>query len=168
MPEPRSAPDIPTDGLKHDWELLDRYQAFSAELLRVSLLGIAGVGYLVTQLTAKDSTLRVDVTKPETILYFWLTLLVLGVAAAAALGHRYVSADSMACHIKLLRMRLREAEKSEAEKSDAKKREIEREKRSRDRRLKVSGLLLLIAALALGLGALVLALTFARLLASAA
>jgi hypothetical protein len=53
-------PDIPSEGLKHDWELLDRYQAFSAELLRMSLVGIGAVGFLVTALAGKESLLKIS------------------------------------------------------------------------------------------------------------
>lgn len=158
MPEYEPPPDIPADGLKHDWELLDRYQSFSAELLRISLLGIAGVGFLVTLFTGTDTTLKVDVTGPGTVRHLLMTLVGLGVSAGSALGHRYVSSDSMAFHISLLRMRLRGASPDE----------IGAEKRSRDRRFKWSAWLLLLSALALGIGTASLALAFGGLLAGAA
>ena len=83
-----------------------------------------------------------------------LTLLALGLSAGAALAHRFVSTDSMACHISLLRMRLRSRTESD----------VENETASRNRMLKLSGRLLLLSGLLLGVGALALAASFIFLL----
>ena len=151
------SPEIPPDGLKHDWELLDRYQAFSAELLRISLLAIAGVGYLLTQLTGKDTTLKVDVRAPGSRWALTAALVGLGLSAGAALGHRYISSDSMACHISLFRKLLRGASPES----------IADEKRERNRQFRRSAQLLVVSAVCLGAGAVALTLAFAWLLASA-
>ena len=50
MSEPLNVKDlgeIEVPALKHDFELSDLYQNFSAEMLRLSLLGIASVGFLI-------------------------------------------------------------------------------------------------------------------------
>ncbi|HEX5079301.1 MAG TPA: hypothetical protein VFV80_09145 [Geminicoccaceae bacterium] len=83
-----------------------------------------------------------------------VTLFALGLSAAAALVHRFAAADSMAFHISLLRMELR----------DKPKEDRELEKALRDRRLKQSGWLLLLSSGLLGLGALALAVSFMFLL----
>lgn len=44
------------DSFKAGFELTDKYQAFSAELLRLALLGIAGYGFLLSQIAVKDAT----------------------------------------------------------------------------------------------------------------
>jgi hypothetical protein len=147
-------PDIPTDGLKHDWELLDRYQAFSAELLRMSLAGIAAVGFLVTALAGKEPLLKISGVPLTSRWSIGVSLVALGLSAGAALAHRFVSSDSMAYHISLLRMRLRGTAEAD----------IAWEKAARDMRLKLSGALLVVAGLFLGIGALALAVSFIALL----
>jgi hypothetical protein len=151
---PTLPPDIPGEGLKHDWAMLDRYQAFSTELLRVSLTGIGAVGFLVTALAGKDSLLKISGVPPASRWGMGITLFALGLSAASALGHRYVSSDSMACHISLLRMEMRHRSKEE----------IEIEKESRNRRFKQSGALLFLSSCLLGLGAVALTLSFITLL----
>jgi hypothetical protein len=79
---------------KPDLELLDRYQAFSAELLRVALLAIGLFGFSVKELHA-----------PAGMSGWWLGLALLAfgflaVAAGCALGHRYYSTDGMFHHIR--------------------------------------------------------------------
>lgn len=147
-------PDIPVDGLKHDWELLDKYQAFSAELLRISLAGIGAVGFLVTALAGEESLLKITGVPPTSRWAMAVTLLALGLSAGAALAHRFVSSDSMACHISLLRMELR----------DRPDEDIKRERALRNRRFKQSGRLLLLSSWLLGVGALALAVSFIALL----
>ena len=89
------------EDLNHDWQLLDRYQAFSAEVLRLSLLGTGGVGFLILNLApATHAPLTMQTRVGVTI-----TLIVLGLAAATALLHRYISVDSMARHLSYLRKR---------------------------------------------------------------
>ncbi len=146
--------DIPSEGLKHDWELLDRYQAFSAELVRMSLAGIAAVGFLVTALAGKESLLKISGVPPTSLVGIAVCLFALGLSAGTALAHRFVSSDSMAYHISLLRMQLRG-------KADD---DISKERLARNRRLKLSGTLLLVSGLSLSIGALALAVSFIVLL----
>lgn len=68
--------------------------------------------------------------------------------------HRFVSSDSMACHISVLRMQLKG-------KPDA---DVTAEKTARNSRLKSSGFLLLFSGLFLGVGALALAISSVALL----
>jgi hypothetical protein len=147
-------PDIPVEGLKHDWEMLDKYQAFSTELLRMSLAGIGAVGFLVTALAGKDSLLKITGIPPASRWGMGLALLALGLSAATALGHRYVSSDSMACHISMLRRDLRGRPKVD----------IDSERKLRNRRFKQSGMLLLLSSCLLGVGGLSLAFSFIALL----
>jgi hypothetical protein len=137
-----------------DWELLDRYQAFSAELLRMSLTGIGAVGVLVTALAGKESLLRISGVPLTSKWSMAVSLLALGLSAGAALAHRFVSSDSMAYRISLLRMRLRGRAAAE----------IAKEKAMRDGRLKLSGLSLLSAGSFLSIRALALAVSFIALL----
>jgi hypothetical protein len=146
--------DIPTEGLKHDWELLDRYQAFSAELLRMSLAGIAAVGFLVTALAGKGSLQNISGVPLTSRLAMGVGLLALGLSAGAALAHRFVSSDSMAYHVSVLRMQLRGRADTD----------IASEKAARNKRFKLSSALLSAAASFLSIGALALAVSFIALL----
>ena len=157
MPEDTNAKadaDIPSDGLKHDWELLDKYQSFAAELLRLSLAGVAAVGFLVAAIAGEEGLLQVTGIPLGSRVGFAVALIALGLCAGAALGHRFVSSDGMACHISLLRMRIRG-------RSDV---EIEQERHARNRRFKQSGILLWLSGAFLGGGAMALVVAFIGLL----
>jgi hypothetical protein len=140
--------DIPSEGLKPDWDLLDRYQTFSAELLRMSLAGIAGIGFLVI---GKAGLIRISGLPRLSMI---VALVTLGLSAGAALTHRYVSSDSMACHVRLLRMELRGTQGAG----------VASEKAARNFRLKLSSVTLFVSALFLGIGASALAVSFILLL----
>ena len=81
---------------KHHFELLDRYQAFSAEVLRLSLATIAAFGFFLGIEHGEGLTIAhqmVSHTGPRWLIGSGLVALV--ISAAAALAHRYVSADAM-------------------------------------------------------------------------
>lgn len=86
---------LPDNTFEHDLALSDRYQSFSAELLRLALLGIAAIGFLITNVllrTASPSNVPVNPPKPlpsEFESYVVVSLICLGVCAACALLHRY-------------------------------------------------------------------------------
>jgi hypothetical protein len=91
---------------KPDLDLLDRYLAYSAELLRLALLGLAGYGFLLKELVY-SSTPRTDFT--DRLFHSrWILIcgvICLGVSAALALQHRIFATDSLACIIDHLRHR---------------------------------------------------------------
>ena len=94
---------------KNDLELLDRYQAFSSEILRIALLGLSGLGVLVTSLLIVVKKGATDVVRdvPNGAKHWvMVSALTFGLAAAAALLHRYFSTNSMACHLRILRLEL--------------------------------------------------------------
>lgn len=105
IPRGRVGVAIPEDAYKVDVALLSQYQSYSAELLRLSLLGIAAVGFLL-----KDVALG---GKPEQTHFLvrlldnsWIVIVsicALGFAAACALAHRIFSAESFACMTLFLR-----------------------------------------------------------------
>jgi hypothetical protein len=90
---------------KIDLEVVDRYQSFSAELLRLALLGIAGYGFLLSQIVFKSTgaTPFLESLKGNT---GWLVLglVALGFAVASALGHRYYSTECITHYARLLRL----------------------------------------------------------------
>lgn len=120
----------------------------------MALAGVAAVGFLVTALAGDKGLLQVTRVPSTSRWGFALTLIGFGLSAGFALGHRYVSSDSMACHIRLLRMRLRGRSKSETDQEQA----------ARNRRLKLSGTLLCFSAVFLAIGALSLVVAFIGLL----
>ena len=92
---PRGTAPIDEDRYKGDFELLDRYQKFSEELLRLSLGGIAVVGFFIEK--CKDEIVR---SSKWTII---VALVGLALSAMGALVHRYYSADGMFHHLRAIR-----------------------------------------------------------------
>ena len=140
---------------EHDLAISERYQAFSSELLRLALLGLAGVGFLLVSLDpAKDgqpSVIRGNLSSIAPWLY--ATLACLGVCCAASLAHRYVSADGLAFHLKYLRLL-----KSGSSPED---KTVQEEREGRSKRWNAGTILLAVAAGALAGGAASLAAAFA-------
>jgi hypothetical protein len=89
---------------KAEVELADRYQSFTAELLRLSLLGIAIFGFLYKEVfldfdRKKHPLVPIDMLK--TIASF--SILLFGICALLALVFRYWSAESTRLYIEGLR-----------------------------------------------------------------
>ncbi len=139
---------IPERTIEHDLALLERFQEFSAELLRVALIGISAIGFVVSRivLPEKEAT---QVVLDHTVKWLVIAALIsLAVSAAAALVHRYYAADSMSWHLQAMRRYERNAE-SDVQKADS-------EFRARLKQFKVSGRAIACSALALGVGAVLL------------
>ena len=87
---------------KAELELVDRYQSFVAELLRLSLLGIAVFGFLYTNIFSKPS-----VPASELHTYAkWLaatSVLMFGASAAFALVFRFFATEGVRFYIEALR-----------------------------------------------------------------
>jgi hypothetical protein len=129
--------EIQIEALKHDLDLHDRYQGFSAEILRISLLGITAIGFLIANvllvLSPKENgaqttrTINLAAIAPEPFkLFASLSLISFGLASAASLSHRYFAADAMACHLRAVRLFKRGRESDDDEgKKEAGKRKLE-------------------------------------------
>ena len=143
---------LPDKTFEHDMAVLDRYQSFSAEVARLALLGVTAIGALFVAAFGADkapAALRSALAASQ-----WAALLALsafGAATLAALFHRYISTDSMAAHLRALR--LRAAPRS----GDA--RRAQDEEADRDGRLRASSRWLAVAAVCLAIGAVCFALT---------
>ena len=142
----RTLGEIKADGFEQDVLINDRNQAFSAEILRLALLGVGGVGYIASRaLSASSSTeaaLRMDAAAK------WLVLIAavsFGLSAASALCLRYLASDSIAFQLRIVRLRIRGSANDGSE--------AEREEGRRNRRLKVMRPMLLFSSGTLGLGA---------------
>jgi len=136
--------------VEHDFTMLARFQEFSAELLRLALLGISAIGFVASKLLfpGKDSP-------PPTIsggakMFLAVALFMFCVATAGSLLHRYVSADSMSWHIQAMR-RYKTGDEKQADIAN-------REAKQRFKRFKMSQKALSTASLGLATGAIALAL----------
>jgi hypothetical protein len=102
------------ENYKGDLELLDRYIAFSSELVRMSLLGLAAIGFYLKEFVASGNT-------PLEIPVAWFNLLLgfagflLAIAIACGLLHRYYATDGLAYHLNAHRLSARPDRADEAE-----------------------------------------------------
>jgi hypothetical protein len=135
-------------------DLLDRYVAYSAELLRLSLLGVAGYGFLLKELvnlSGAPKAFALNLTQNRWALISGVVSL--GISAALALQHRLLATDVVACMLSHLRYRVvRQQDAAEREALDLRS------------NLKWSERLLVLSALFLGLGAAAVVYTFVRVL----
>ena len=88
--------------IKYDFELLDRSQNFSSEILRLSLIGIGAYAFLLKE--ANVYFLKIKAT-PEIKWISVLSILLFAFAVDCSLLHRYYSSDFMAYHIRYLRIK---------------------------------------------------------------
>src|SRR5215469_15226993 len=107
IPHRRTLGEIKVEAFEQDVLINDRQQAFSAELLRLALLGIGGVGYVASRVlpgSAAESAVRMGFAAK------WLVLLAavgFGLSSASALGLRYFSSDIIASQLRIVRLRMR-------------------------------------------------------------
>jgi len=142
--------EIKCEAFEQDVAVNDRHQAFSAEVLRLALLGVGGVGYLAARSLSDRGAgaAGYQISEPAK----WLILVAalgFGLSAASALGLRYVTADLLAFQLRIVRLRSRAAQ-HDCEVADD-------EELRRNRRLKVTRPLLVVASafLVMGAGALI-------------
>lgn len=97
---------VPLDDgtFEHDMAVLGKFQDFSAELLRISLIGISAIGFVASKKLFPDEKGPAAINLPaETKFFLTLSLVLLGVAVASSLLHRYSSTDSMSWHLQAMR-----------------------------------------------------------------
>lgn len=95
--------ELPERTFEHDHKIAEGYQSFSAELLRLSLAGLAVVGFLVTKMLAPPEN-QPPVPLPACLkVMLGIAIGSLAVAAGLALLHRYYATDSLANHLQLMR-----------------------------------------------------------------
>lgn len=109
---------LPSGTFEHDVAVSDKYQRFSTELLRLSLAGIGGIGFLlVNYLFSPQSRDQFKWLVKNTTFGFWLvlSLLFFAVSAGLALFHFYFGADSKSYHLKYLRLEQRLGDSTQIE-----------------------------------------------------
>jgi hypothetical protein len=155
---PLASVSLNDDALAQDWKTCDSYIAYSAELLRISLLAISGLAALCLKINEKSPD-----TMSQLLLNFRGSLIALILAAGLSLFHRYIAVDSMAFHIESLRRRKRNRPDQTIEgrkiKSDAAR--VKHQDWFRDLLFRAASWMLLAAALSLivGIGLAILAMT---------
>jgi hypothetical protein len=143
--------DAPSS-FKDDLAVLDRYQAFSAEVLRIALLGLSGLGAVIFKLFFDEKVQTSQFQSPWVRLGIMFSAIAFGVAATAALLHRYCSSDSMTCHLEMLRLERVKADQAAPDEGLFHK--ITRERESRNRMLKISAWSTLIGSFSVAIGGL--------------
>lgn len=100
---------LPERTIEHDFAVQERYQAFSAELLRISLLGLGVIGVGASKVLFPAGPTAFGLSDPVR-LGVVASLTGFAISAGAALVHRYASVDSLSWHIQSLRRDVREAD----------------------------------------------------------
>jgi hypothetical protein len=146
VPGPPHVPtlgEIEVSAFNQDVVVNERHQTFAAELLRIALLGLGGIGYIISKLP--DTNHKVHTSAPFLKALILSSALAFGISAGAALALRYLSSDVLSYQLRIVRLRSRGSEgDSEA---------AHLEEAHRDRRLKLTRPLLLTASAALAAGA---------------
>lgn len=95
--------EVPDIRYRADMELHDRFQEFSAELLKLSLAGIAAVGFFLTAINT-DNGIFTGVIHSKLFLGFIVSSVVMFlVSVGAALGHRFLASDGMFHHLRAIK-----------------------------------------------------------------
>jgi hypothetical protein len=98
---------LPSETIEHDFTMLERYQEFSAELLRVSLIAISAIGYAFSKVLFSDTSEKTATLNYGTKCLVILALAFLCFSSGTALLHRYAAVDSMSWHLQALRRSIR-------------------------------------------------------------
>lgn len=139
---------------KVDFLILEKYQQYSAEILRITLLTMAIFGYLpkfIADIEGKEGQNLYNTFRNNEPL-FNITVSLLLLSTFFCLAYRYFSSDNMTHHVRKLRLR----NKLEIEEDTNKKEEIEQkidvEIKSFENDLKVSKYTLMLSTLFFFLG----------------
>ena len=96
--------DLKESNYKAEIELVEKYQSFVAEILRLSLLGIAVFGYLYKDVFHTDSAQSgANIGLPKTLAAFGV--LMFGVSAANALVFRFFATEGARFYIEAFRFK---------------------------------------------------------------
>jgi len=82
--------DVPETIWRPDFDIVDRYQGFAGELMRISLLGIGGVGYLIKELLTDKNGICEQLIKGNK-LYVGGGAITLCLSVVPVLFHRFYS-----------------------------------------------------------------------------
>jgi hypothetical protein len=101
---PNTAFGLLTEGnYKAELELVDRYQLFTAEILRLSLLGIAVFGFLYKIMFPGVTPSNLSPSIGSAKILAALGIIMFGISAASALIFRYFATEGLRFYIEALR-----------------------------------------------------------------
>lgn len=110
--------DIPEASWKADFDVVERYQSFANEMMRISLLGIAGYGFLIKEICMKDRQFysMLQVLKSS----FGIGAICFLVTLIFSLAHRFTSTACLYYQVQIMRglKRLENPHWSDEEKKD--------------------------------------------------
>ena len=148
--------ELPDKTVEHDFTMLEHFQSFSSELLRLALLGITAIGFGVSKIIFPEADGSSIIIKTETKILIGLALASFCFSAAGALLHRYASSNSMSWHLQAMR-RYANGVEAQVAKADA-------ERNVRYRNFQLSKFALASSAISLTLGAVLLSVAVGFLL----
>jgi len=145
---------------KPDMEVLDRYQAYSAEVARLAALALVAFGFLLQIAFHEGHRTEFGSALLSHPNLLGLGVVLLGFAIGFALAHRYVSTDVLASLIRSIRLgqMAREASKPESDARVAEAQQLDEQQELRQR-LAQSAWAIAVASFCLVAGALCLSLT---------
>jgi hypothetical protein len=163
--------EVPDGAYKPDFELTDRFQGFAAELLRLALLGIAGYGFLISDVLMKlreNSSPSVGsalLSRKDLAWLLGVGIVALGSAAGCALVYRLWSTSCLGHQLSIVRT-LKRMEQANWSSDERVMNEIRlKEDRAAQREiLSTCHWFLKIAATSLGIGAIAVVLAFVLIL----
>jgi hypothetical protein len=161
---------VEEDSYKVDLAFLERYQAFSSELLRLALLGIAGYGFLIANVAFvanKSGEYKFFLPFSQDKALVIAGAIALAASAAAAPGYRYLSTGCTWHFVRHLRLSQSIKDLPAGEATRSAERTIEHEEASLDRDVKKCRWLLVIACSSLAVAVVCTALAFALILFNA-
>jgi hypothetical protein len=93
--------DIPDASWKPDFDITDRYQSYANELMRLSILGIAGYGFLIKEIYMSPNRHIFNLRNQENYLLFGAIFL--GLSLSFVLAHRFYSTQCLYYQIVIMR-----------------------------------------------------------------
>lgn len=97
---------VEEESYKVDFDIADKYISFSAELLRLSLLAITGVGSFVVLSLSNQYEIQLC---PCQRLQFFHSLIGFALASGAALFHRFYAHDALSFQVVFIRKKTSKA-----------------------------------------------------------
>jgi Ca2+/Na+ antiporter len=133
-----------------DISLLEHYHHFSAELLRLALVGVASFGFLLQQF-------QIGLMSRTARLAALVAMILLVLSGASSLAHRFLSSDGMFHHIRLLRLCRLAKKTQDAAAQQAVEALSKQDRETRARRYKTANFYLGLSSVLLALGIVALA-----------
>lgn len=95
--------EIHEERYRADMELHDRFQSFSAELLKLSLAGIGVTGFFIANISKEKSLFSNIINSARFRLSISLSVLMFALAVGFSLLHRFLASDGMYHHLRAIK-----------------------------------------------------------------